>query len=288
MGRNLVLADSQGRGWKTLHASLATVNTWSGTHAAHPHHCIAYCVSHPAYLKRRLEGGRVEEMTLRPRQFFTIPGHQPSDWHRRGTTQMLMLYIRQDLIDQVAAEIHPNRPEDTPTEVELPLGTTDPFLEQFALSILSTLQCPEDGSSALYAEALSRAAAVHLVRKYAPNVQKSPGAIDASRFSAGRKLQAVIRLIQSELDSDLGLRRLAATAELSESAFSRAFHEALGQTPHQYVLSQRIEKAKSLLLATELSIAEIALRTGFANQSHLTTAFGRSTGQSPGAFRRTR
>lgn len=64
------------------------------------------------------------------------------------------------------------------------------------------------------------------------------------------------------------------------------FREAYGASPHQYILAKRVERAKALLLATDLPIAEIALETGFSSQSHLTTAFGRFTGVPPAEFRR--
>ncbi|WP_437543646.1 helix-turn-helix transcriptional regulator [Sorangium sp. So ce367] len=64
--------------------------------------------------------------------------------------------------------------------------------------------------------------------------------------------------------------------------FKHAYH----QTPYQYVLSRRIEKAMAMLRDERLSIAEIALACGFSNQGHLTTAFKRRTGTTPGAYRK--
>lgn len=282
---NTVLADSEGRGWRTLHASLATVNTWTGAHPTHAHHCIAYCVNQPAYLRRRLEGGTDEEMTLRPRQFFIIPGGRRSEWHRRGRTEMLMLYIRQELLDAVAGELSSQHRHDGGLDIDVPLGTSDPFLEQFALAVLNTLRSREDGSSALYMEALARAAAIHLLRTHRPGMgSKVPTA--PARPGSGRALARIPAYIDAELDGDLSLETLAREADLPVNTFLRSFRNNHGTSPHQYILARRVERAKALLISTDRPIAEIALDTGFASQSHLTTAFGRLTGLPPGSYRR--
>ncbi|WP_156295525.1 helix-turn-helix domain-containing protein [Methylobacterium aquaticum] len=281
---NTVLAESEGRGWRDIHASLANVTTWSGAHPAHAHHCLAYCVSQPAYLRRRLAGRRDEEVTLRPRQFFVIPRGQSSEWYRRGRTQMLMIYLRQDLLDTVARELGSQGGAGT-AEVDLAPGTMDAFLEQFALAVLHTLLAVEDGGSALYVEALARSAAVHLLRRHGSRTGAKP--IPPGRSAAnGPDLRRIADYIEAELGGDLSLAALAQVANLPVNAFGRVFREAYGASPHQYILAKRVERAKALLLATDLPIAEIALETGFSSQSHLTTAFGRFTGVPPAEFRR--
>jgi AraC family transcriptional regulator len=64
------------------------------------------------------------------------------------------------------------------------------------------------------------------------------------------------------------------------------FKQAFEQSPHQYVLSRRVERAKTMLKDGERSIAEIATACGFANQGHLTTAFKRRTGVTPASYRK--
>lgn len=281
---NTVLADSEGRGWRNVHASFAKVNTWSGVHHAHDHHCIAYCVNQPAFLRRRVEGGRDEAMTMRPRQFFLIPGRRSSEWHRRGETEMLMIYLRQDLLDALAGEMRSLGGGVRAPDVDLVLGTTDPLLEQIALAILTTLQRDEDGSSALYVDGLAHAAALHLLRGRIPGGRQVE---PAPRLPPPRSgLRRVRDYIEAELAGDLSLTALAAQAGLPATMLARAFRECLGTSPHQYVLERRLERARTLLLSTDMPIAEIAFETGFSSQSHLTTAFGRLTGLPPAQYRR--
>ena len=92
------------------------------------------------------------------------------------------------------------------------------------------------------------------------------------------------------LDADLGgtltLKQIAAEFGLSVSHFSRAFRTSTGLPPHQWLLRQRVKAAKQLMTVASLSLSEIAISAGFANQSHLTKVFSALVGMSPAAWRR--
>ena len=72
---------------------------------------------------------------------------------------------------------------------------------------------------------------------------------------------------------------------MSQYRFARAFKQSTGIPPHQYLLSQRIERAKKLLALTQLQIADISYHLGFASQSHFTATFRRFTKVTPKAYR---
>ena len=94
--------------------------------------------------------------------------------------------------------------------------------------------------------------------------------------------------MDSNLDTTIRNKDLAAIARLSDSQFNLAFRKSVGQSPHEYVIRRRIERAQGLMLSTDKSLSEIAIECGLADQPHFTRLFGRVVGQSPAVWRRAR
>jgi transcriptional regulator GlxA family with amidase domain len=84
---------------------------------------------------------------------------------------------------------------------------------------------------------------------------------------------------------DWPVRRLAGVSGVSEAHFARSFKEAFGVPPHRYLLTRRIERATALLRDTELSITDIAFRTGWESLGTFGRTFRDITGESPSAIR---
>jgi AraC-like DNA-binding protein len=99
------------------------------------------------------------------------------------------------------------------------------------------------------------------------------------------QLQQVFDYVQTHLDRDLSLAELAETLNFSPTYFARAFKQAIEVSPHQYVIQQRVERAKLMLSKTDLAISDIALQVGFSSQSHLNQQFKRLTGMTPKQIR---
>jgi AraC-like DNA-binding protein len=93
-------------------------------------------------------------------------------------------------------------------------------------------------------------------------------------------------LIDGRYDQPVDLREMAATANVSPRHFSRSFRRVFGETPHQYLLSRRLERAQYLLRTTDRSVAEICLDVGFTSVGSFTTTFTRHVGVSPTTYRR--
>jgi transcriptional regulator GlxA family with amidase domain len=81
------------------------------------------------------------------------------------------------------------------------------------------------------------------------------------------------------------VRRLARVSRVSKAHFARSFKQAFGLPPHRYLLTRRVERAKTLLRETDLSITEIAFQTGWASLGTFGRTFRDITGESPGAIR---
>ena len=92
-------------------------------------------------------------------------------------------------------------------------------------------------------------------------------------------------LIDSRYFEELDVPRLAQAARLSPAHFSREFRRAFGETPHQYLLTRRLERAAELLRNTDYGVAEICFSVGLKSVGSFTTSFGRAYGRSPTAYR---
>jgi AraC-like DNA-binding protein len=93
-------------------------------------------------------------------------------------------------------------------------------------------------------------------------------------------------LVDRRYGEALDLRVLAREANVSPRHFSRSFRRVFGETPYQYLLSRRLERARHLLRTTEMTVGEICLEVGFTSVGSFTTTFTRHVGVSPTTFRK--
>lgn len=150
-------------------------------------------------------------------------------------------------------------------------------------SIVLAMQTEVDGgcrTGSLYAQSLSMALLSYIETRFASGAIIAP-----SHGFSQRALRNVQEFIQCNLHKDISLTDLSSIVGLSPSHFCRIFKSSMNISPYQFVIHLRISRAKRLLSERELSIAEIALATGFANQSHFSDAFKRLAGTSPREFR---
>jgi AraC family transcriptional regulator len=109
----------------------------------------------------------------------------------------------------------------------------------------------------------------------------TPAITPENRRLTHAQQQYVIDYIHTHLDQDLSLVEIAKVININPTYFASLFKRAIGISPHQYVIQQRVERAKVMLSKTDLAIADIALQVGFSSQSHLTQQFKRCTGMTP-------
>ncbi|HEY8562328.1 MAG TPA: AraC family transcriptional regulator [Pyrinomonadaceae bacterium] len=157
----------------------------------------------------------------------------------------------------------------------------DPLIEHIGFALLAESRS-ETPAGKLYTDSLIQTLTLHLLKNYsnAASVQEN-----LNGGLSGYKLKRVREFIDANLEEDLSLAELAEVADLSQFHFARAFRKSTGQTPQQYLMQQRIERAKQLLTKDDLPIVEISLRTGFKNQSHFTTLFRKFTNSTPKLWR---
>jgi AraC-like DNA-binding protein len=107
-------------------------------------------------------------------------------------------------------------------------------------------------------------------------------------FSSSNRMAFVVEYIQDHLHEVIHIKTLAEKACMSESSFFRAFKQEFGISPVEYILQQRMSRARKLLAQPGLSISEVCYRSGFNNLNHFCNLFKRYAGVSPGQFRKTR
>jgi transcriptional regulator GlxA family with amidase domain len=105
------------------------------------------------------------------------------------------------------------------------------------------------------------------------------------RGLSSQVLRRTIEYVEENLAGDLSLAEIAGAANMSPRHFSRLFKEAVGLPPHRYVVERRVERAKELLLGTDLPIAEVVRGVDFSSQSHLHFHVKRLLGATPASLR---
>ena len=140
-----------------------------------------------------------------------------------------------------------------------------------------------DQRQTAYSEALSVALACELVRV---NESSLPSETRIRGGLPDWQQKKLIQYIDEHLAEDVSLSSLARLVHLSPYHFSRVFKQSFNTPPHRYLTRRRIERAKSLLAARQLSVTEIGLNVGFSETSSFTSAFRKVTGETPTDYRR--
>jgi transcriptional regulator GlxA family with amidase domain len=105
-------------------------------------------------------------------------------------------------------------------------------------------------------------------------------------YPLARHLLRARDIVDARYTEPLDLEALAHAAHVSPRHFSRAFRRTFGETPYQYLLTRRLERARHLLRTTDLQVAEVCLAVGFTSVGSFTTTFHRHVGVSPTVYRR--
>lgn len=201
------------------------------------------------------------------------PMHVPQAIRWKGDANVLTLNLAPQLLAHHAIETL-----DTDQVELMPhLITQDRLIYQVGLGLQTQLKTNRT-QSRLYAESAATFLAVHLLQTYSTRSLSMP------EYKGGlsqQKLRQTSAYVQDHIAQEISLTTIAEYLGMSRYHFCRLFKQSTGLSLHQYVIQQRVERAKQLLLQRKLSISEIAIACGFTHQSHLNRHFKRLTGVTP-------
>lgn len=226
-------------------------------------------------------GEQKHEGSFESGELILHPANYDGFYSWNSTDEAIVFIIEPDFLTRTAAQtecLNPDKIELNPVAIG-----RDPKIEQIARSFLSEMQ--QDGlGGRLYSETLATQLAIHLLREYCTfpaQLKQYEGGLSRSQ------LRTVISYIDAHLEDSIGLNTLAQISQINSTHyFCRLFKQSTGISPYQYVIRQRVEKAKQLLKQRELQLVDIALSCGFTDQSALTRTFKQCVGVTPSQYRR--
>jgi AraC family transcriptional regulator len=238
------------------------------SHFSEEHAICLSLASRPVRLLQ-IKGGRTYVGLHAKGDVSVTPAKTPYFARWDSDDNCLQIRIASRFIQSVARETIATDPERL--KLRLEFQTRDPQIEAIGMMLLAELK-QENVGGRLYIESLANAA------------PKSQFIVYGNGLSERQILQ-VVEYIHEHLDRDIKLADLAALLGIGQSHLSHQFKQSLGMTPHQYLLGQRVERAKQLLKQGDRSITDIAVLCGFSSHSHLGQQFRHLTGMTPKAYR---
>ncbi|WP_439408622.1 helix-turn-helix domain-containing protein [Bradyrhizobium sp. DASA03076] len=261
-----IRATSEGHGWSSIYASIQRENPFEGRFEAIADDLIVLHRSGPVQTTFA-SGGHVASRCIPKGSIFFLPAGHACEVGLHGTLDTLHIYIRANLIPVHAV---------TPLLLE-----RDVVIQHLAQAVEQAL-CENVSNSDIFIDPIARALAS---RVSAISRSSEPWQVQTAGLP-DNELRRVKDFIEANLEGEITLAAMASACGIGTKSFVRAFAATTGKSPYQYVIAARVERAKRLIEQDQEGLAEIALRCGFSHQEHLTRAFRRLTGQTPGRYRR--
>ena len=222
---------------------------------------------------RVLRGDEWSRVRSTPGLLTLIPPGRRVAYHTRGAVSFATVHVsRAALLEFVPAGAG---------SFEDRFAFRDPFVASCMDALLREARASNHWTPR-FVSAVTEALLLHLLYN-SPSLSKSQ---TSSPKTPAERIEDVRLRIDVKLAGDLTVDELAAEAGLSRAHFIRTFQRIVGESPHRYVMSRRVEFAKRLLNDTSLSLKAIAHEAGFCSQSHFTHIFRTQLGLTPQQFRR--
>ena len=217
------------------------------------------------------------DVTLAPGAAWIVPAGDPVSMQVDPLHMIVRITIDPLRADEMLEE---EKGDGRHVELRRAYGVDAPQLRHLMMALAAEAD-PRTATGLASVEALT-AAMSHQLSIHAGVQSPVPAPARGGLSPAARR--RVLELIDAQLDSHLSIDMLAREAGLSPAHFARAFKQTIGEAPHRFLLSRRLERARHLIERCGAQLSDVAARSGFADQAHFTRHFKRKFGITPGAL----
>jgi AraC family transcriptional regulator len=267
------LAASRPGQWCGLGLSVLAHHPWEGEVPPWRDYLFT-TFTRPGAVARSL-GGAWQSELFEEGDVTLLPRGRASRWQWGENLENIHLYVAEHYLAGIAQDVFDR--DETSLELIDRLRISDPAISSAIRLLAREIDACGYGEQ-LFVDSVGTQICIHILRNYCflgREIRLPSGGLD--RVDAKR----VADYIEGNLSSSLSIRELAAVARMSLFHFARKFKEQFGLSPHRYVMARRLELARRLMIAGDLSIKQIASRCGFYDQSHLTRLYRARYGTTP-------
>lgn len=242
------------------------------------HHILINLLEQP----HRVENWRNDEhrdFTYHQHEIIVTPAGVKSGWKWYVKSKVIVITLEPDKLEKFAQSqlgilLNEKQLQDIPQFI-------DKDLCDAGILLMDALKS-EIGSAVMF-ESYARIFLTKLIHKYGLEREED---IEFSKSFTSRHYKRVLEFIANHFGSNVTLEDLAAQAGISPYHFSRLFKQTIGQSPHQYLMAYRIERARNMLADPERPMIDIAHVCGFSDQAHFSRVFKQIQGETPKSWRK--
>lgn len=278
--RVVACADA-GTGWSSLQSVILQEvphhNVYEGTSQL----WLSTAPKHPVRIAGTLQGRR-ESGSFAPNSVWLTYRHGPADTVVESPHEVHHCGIEGYVVEEVAASMF----RGDPGHVELipSFGVRDPAVTLLLANIRQAMSMPGAHAGRLYSDYLARALAAHVLNAYALRRNDLLPQGGSGRFD-GAVAGAVVEYMREHMERDIGIRELASVGRCSPTHFARMFKATFACAPYRYLTRMRIERAKRLLVQSDLPVGQVGALCGFPDHAYFSSLFRRQVGMTPMAYR---
>lgn len=228
----------------------------------------------------RRSGGVWTSARVEPGIVSVLTRAEQSQWRWDNPIDVSHMYLSHTAMANVAGEVLERDIKDI--EMYDLVRSEDKVLPALLTMLENELENGGFGGN-LYVESLRNQLCVHVLRRFANIVFREQRAY--GRLSAAQ-CRLIVQYIEEHIEQNISLDDLASLTHLTVSSLIRKFQTEFSCPPHVYVMRQRLEHAKRMLVRADVPLKVVAASCGFSDQSHMTRYFRRYLNSTPSEYRR--